>query len=170
MSGLSQAAARFPLRSPGGERKQDASIAFFAKKAQKEAHMISQRNTHYFLWFLLFGVVYGLAKGYNSEAFVVTVSGLLGLVTGTLRNANLTRIYDLVVGLLFAALGLLGILTSFPSVSQHIGVSTAGVVLGLYLGIPYALIHTVLGLTSLSHSFRPTAVPTTTTIATPTAA
>lgn len=129
--------------------------------------MISQRSTHYWLWTLLFGVIYGLATSFNSEAAVVTATGALGLITGVgALAARFARIYDLIAGVIFTTLGLLGILTSFP-IGNQIGISASGMILGLSLGIPFSLIHMVLGLTSLNQGFKPAPVTPAVTVATP---
>ena len=79
--------------------------------------MLSQRNTHYWLWFLLFGVVSALAtiskgEGITTETMWLLIAGFLGLLLGMLIPA-LARPYDLVIGLLFTIVGLLGILHAF---------------------------------------------------------
>jgi hypothetical protein len=71
-----------------------------------------------------------------------------------------------VIGLIFAVVGLLGILASLK-VANTIGISTSGAILGLSLAIPYSLIHTVLGLTSLNHAFKPTVTTAPVTVAPP---
>lgn len=131
--------------------------------------MISSRSTHYWLWFLLFGLVAAIAKGFNTETVVVGIAGLLGLLMGFGGLARFSRPYDLIVGLIFTALGLIGIVTSLR-IGGQIGLSTSGNILGLSLAIPYNLIHTVLGLTSLNHSFKQSTAATTVAVATPTTA
>jgi hypothetical protein len=126
--------------------------------------MLSQRNTHYWLWFLLFGVVSALATltkgdGVPAETIWLLSAGFLGLLLGAFLPA-LARPYDLVIGLLFTSVGLLGILHTFgvnliaptSGIAPNIIDETA--ILGLSLSLPFALIHTVLGLTSLSHGVR----------------
>src|SRR5689334_8765565 len=123
--------------------------------------MLSQRNTHYWLWFLLFGVVSALVTisqgdGISTETLWLLVAGFLGLVLGAFIP-NLARPYDLVIGLLFTTVGLLGILHNFGMdlVGQPSGLTHSALdgtsILGLSLSLSYSLIHTVLGLTSLSH-------------------
>ena len=82
--------------------------------------------------------------------------------------------YDLVTGLLFTTVGLLGILHNF---GLNL-VATSGIapnaldetaILGLSISLPYALIHTVLGLTSLSHGLRAKVATSRVAVATPTA-
>jgi hypothetical protein len=126
--------------------------------------MLSQRNTHYWLWFLLFGVVSSLVtiskgEGITVETMWLLITGFLGLLLGAFLPA-LARPYDLVIGLLFTGVGMLGILHNF---GLNLAATTTGIapnaidqtaILGLSLSLPYALIHTVLGLTSLSHGVR----------------
>jgi len=140
--------------------------------------MLSQRNTHYWLWFLLFGVVSALAtiskgEGITTETMWLLIAGFLGLLLGMLLP-SLARPYDLVIGLLFATVGLLGILHNF---GMNL-VATSGIapnaidetaILGLSLTLPYALIHTVLGLTSLSHGLRARVATSRVSVATPAA-
>src|SRR5690349_20953000 len=115
--------------------------------------MLSQRNTHYWLWFLLFGVVSALVTisqgdGISTETLWLLVAGFLGLVLGAFIP-NLARPYDLVIGLLFTIVGLLGILHNFGMnlVGQPNGLAPNAIdesaILGLSLSLPYALIHTV---------------------------
>jgi hypothetical protein len=141
--------------------------------------MLSQRNTHYWLWFLLFGVVSALVS--ISQGTVITtetvwllVAGFLGLLTGSLMH-SLMRPYDLAIGLLFTTVGLLGILHNFgmnlvgePSIAPNAIDATS--ILGLSLSLSYSLIHTVLGLTSLSHGLRAKVATSHVSVATPTAA
>jgi hypothetical protein len=135
--------------------------------------MLSHRSAHYWLWFLLFGGVSALVAWYSSqqltaEAIWLTGAGLVGVILGSRRLGKaLARPYDLVIGLLFTGVGLLGILHNFgvqlisenPSL-PHNAVQDAAL-MGLSLSVPYALIHTALGLTSLNHGLKSqVAVPT----------
>jgi hypothetical protein len=133
--------------------------------------MVSHRSTHYWLWFLLFGVGSALVTWVqqhqlSSEAIWLLVSGLGGVLLGSRLFSGLTRPYDLAMGLVFGAVGLLGLL---HNVGINLIVQNATVpkgtfdttsILGLSLSLPYALIHAVLGLTSLNHGLAPkTAAP-----------
>jgi peptidoglycan/LPS O-acetylase OafA/YrhL len=127
---------------------------------------MSHRNAHYWLWFLVFGVVAGLlswrASGHlSSESIWLLVSGLLGIIVGAnwLNSGGLAKPYDLIIGVIFAAAGIIGILINFGlfhlsihSVSSNLVSNSA--VLGLSLSTFPALIHTVLGLTSLNHGLK----------------
>ena len=141
--------------------------------------MLSQRNTHYWLWFLLFGVVSALVtiskgEGITTETMWLLIAGFLGLILGALLP-SLARPYDLVIGLLFTTVGLLGILHNFGMdlVGQPSGLTHSALdgttILGLSLTLPYALIHTVLGLTSLSHGLRAKVATSRVSVATPAA-
>ena len=79
--------------------------------------MLSQRNTHYWLWFLLFGVVSALVtasqgEGHHHRDDVAAHRWLRRAGAGHVPAA-LARPFDLVIGLLFTAVGLLGILHNF---------------------------------------------------------
>ena len=138
--------------------------------------MLSQRNTHYWLWFLLFGVVSALVtmskgEGITTETMWLLIPGFLGLFLGAVIP-SLARPFDLVIGLLFTGVGLLGVLHNFGlnlvssgSVPPNAIDTTA--ILGLSLSLPYALIHSVLGLTSLSHGLRPKVARSQVTVAAP---
>ena len=125
--------------------------------------MLSERNTHYWLWFLLFGVGSALVsasqgQGITIETLWLLITGFIGLILGMFMH-TLARPFDLVVGLLFTIVGLLGILHAFGlNLVATSGVAPNAidetVILGLSLSLPYALIHTLLGLTSLSHGLR----------------
>jgi hypothetical protein len=136
--------------------------------------MLSQRNTHYWLWFLLFGVVSALVtfskgEGITTETLWLLITGFLGLVLGAFVPA-LARPFDLIIGLLFTVVGLLGLLHAFgvnlvPSGAVPPNAIDTTAILGLSLSLPYALIHTLLGLTSLSHGLRARAAVATPTVA-----
>jgi len=138
--------------------------------------MLSQRNTHYWLWFLLFGVVSALVTisrgdGITTETMWLLVAGFLGLLLGAFLPA-LARPYDLVIGLIFTIVGVLGILHNFGlNLVASSGIAPNAIdntaILGLSLSLPYALIHTVLGLTSLSHGLRARVATSRVAVATP---
>jgi hypothetical protein len=125
--------------------------------------MIGQRSSLYWIWFLLFGVVSSVialtkGNGLDNETIWLLVSGLLGIVTGMVLR--LSRAYDLVIGLLFAGVGLIGILHNLgvnlvaTSDSALSGTIDRSAILGISLALPYALIHTSLGLMSLNQGMR----------------
>jgi uncharacterized membrane protein len=123
------------------------------------------RSTHYWLWFLFFGVIAG-AITYtqhhmlDSESIWLLVSGLLGLVVGAkwLSDGQLARPYDVVVGLIFAVAGAVGILHGFganvlPKSALNSAITSTSL-LGLSLALFPSLIHAVLGLQSIRHGAR----------------
>ena len=127
--------------------------------------MLSARSTHYWLWFILFGVVSSLVVwrihgSLDTESVWLLVTGLLGVLLGVGGlGARLSRPYDLIIGLLFTAIGLLGLLHNLgynlvPTSSDTATTIGQSAILGLSLTLPYALIHTLLGLTSLNHGLR----------------
>jgi hypothetical protein len=121
----------------------------------------------------LVSIVHG--GGITSETMWLLVAGLLGVLTGSFMP-SFVRPHDLVIGLLFIIVGLLGILHNLGLnlVGQPRGLAPNAIdgtaILGLSLCLPYALIHTVLGLTSLSHGLRAKSATSHVTVATPTAA
>ena len=127
--------------------------------------MLSARSTHYWLWFILFGVVSSLVVwrihgSLDTESVWLLVTGLLGVLLGVGGlGARLSRPYDLIIGLLFTAIGLLGLLHNLgynlvPTSSDTASTVAQSAIIGLSLSLPYALIHTLLGLTSLNHGLR----------------
>jgi len=128
--------------------------------------MLSHRSAHYWLWFLLFGVVsvvVGLVNGQTipAESLWLLGTGLLGVAFGPGSVAGrFSRAYDLVVGLLFSVAGLIGVLhtlgITFVTANAALpgGAADNTMLVGLSLSLPYALIHSVLGLTSLNLGMR----------------
>ena len=127
--------------------------------------MLSARSTHYWLWFIMFGVVSSLVVwrihgSLDSESVWLLVTGLLGVILGVGGlGARFSRPYDLIIGLLFTAVGLLGLLHNLgyvlvPTSSDTASTVGQSAIIGLSLALPYALIHTLLGLTSLNHGLR----------------
>jgi hypothetical protein len=125
---------------------------------------MEHRSTHYWLWFLFFGVIATLValtqQGKpDSEALWLLIAGALGLILGArwLADGALSRPYDFVAGIIFTLVGILGILAAFkinllsglPS-----NIVSDGHVIGLSIGLLPSLVHTVLGLTSLNHALR----------------
>lgn len=127
--------------------------------------MFAARSAQYWLWFLLLGVVSALVDYSSSQSFG-TISGeslwlLLGGLVGILMGAfrALARPYDLLIGLVFVSAGVIGILHNFGIVLVAHNANGARTVaettlLGLSLSLPYALIHTLIGLTALTQGIR----------------
>ncbi len=129
---------------------------------------MKHRDTHYFLWFIFFGLISGVIFYINNRHQVDTestwllVTGLLGLIFGAnwLANGKFSRWYDLIIGIIFGVAGLIGIaegfhinlLSSAPAgFSSFISSNTF---FGLSLLVLPSLVHAVLGLNSLSHALR----------------
>jgi hypothetical protein len=129
---------------------------------------MQHRSTHYFLWFIFFGVISGLIFYVNAaqhhtalfdpESTWLTVSGLLGILLGAkwIADGKLSRWYDLAAGIIFTVAGVIGIAHGFGinliSGSIAGGLISQSALLGLSLGVLPSLIHAVLGITSLNHS------------------
>lgn len=130
--------------------------------------MIWARGTHYWIWFALFGglscaVILRTRGVPDPESLWLLITGALGVVLGTGKLAlRYARPYDTIIGLLFTSLGILGLLHNMGYIvvpENASSVDTANTVnqtaiLGLSLVLPYALIHTLLGLASLSHGLK----------------
>jgi hypothetical protein len=129
---------------------------------------MKHRDTHYFLWFIFFGVVSGVIFYLNhhgaidAESTWLLVSGLLGLVFGAnwLAEGRFSRWYDLIIGIIFGVAGLIGIgegfhvnlLSGAPGAFQSF--ISATTFFGLSLAVLPSLVHAVLGLSSLNHAIR----------------
>ena len=91
---------------------------------------------------------------------VSLVTGFLGILMGVGGlSSRLSRPYDLIVGLLFTGAGILGLLHNLgynlvPTDVHTVNTVDQTAIIGLSLALPYALIHTLLGLTSLNHGLR----------------
>lgn len=125
---------------------------------------MQHRHSHYWLWFLLFGVIpliQALQKGgfganaATYETIWLIGAGVLGLVFGlrALNDGKLAQPYDVIIGLIFTIAGVVGIVGYFGSlgsvsdfVSNTLHISVAGL---------YPLVHTYLGVKSLHHGIRP---------------
>lgn len=120
---------------------------------------VSHRTSHYWFWFLLFGVipfVQVLQHGFGAnpatyEAIWLLGAGLVGILIGnrSINEGRLAQPYDLIIGVIFAAAGLLGILGWF-GVNLGVVGSTVSTI-GLSFGGLYPLLHTYLGLKSIHH-------------------
>jgi hypothetical protein len=143
--------------------------------------MLSARNAHYWLWFLLLGVVSTLVdistghsiSAISSESLWLLFAGLLGIVLGAV--GAMSRPYDLIVGFLFTAVGIIGILHNFgvSLVAQNTTATHAiatSAILGLSLSLPYAIIHTLMGVTSLNHGLKAKRAASSVVVNTPVAA
>ena len=129
--------------------------------------MVKERNAHYFLWFIFFGIIAGISSYVNSqqissESIWMFVSGLLGMLVSQnwLAEGKLSRAYDFIVGVIFTLVGLVGVLDAFKihllsGVSTPAGLVSSTSILGLAITpLLIALVHMVLGLQSLNHGLR----------------
>lgn len=133
--------------------------------------MVKERHAHYFLWFIFFGLIAGLASFLgkdhsvaSSEAIWLFVCGVLGIVVTQrwLNEGKFAKPYDFIIGVIFTLVGLVGVLNTFgvhllsslSSLPTAVLDKQAGTLIGLSLGLLPALIHTVLGLQSLNHGMR----------------
>lgn len=130
---------------------------------------MTHRQTHYWLWFLLFGIIGGLLY-YNNpvnkhtidgESIWLLVTGLLGLILGAkwLNDGKLARPYDIIIGIIFAVVGIIGILTGFGlhvlnQVNAPDNLVSGTEILGLALTGLAPLINTFLGLVSIHHGIE----------------
>lgn len=126
------------------------------------------RDTHYFLWFIFFGLLSGLIYYVNHRGTIDTestwllVTGLLGLLFGAnwLAEGKFSRWYDLIIGIIFSVAGLIGIAAGFhvsllstaPAAFKNVISPTT--FLGLSLAVLPSLVHAVLGLSSVNHAVR----------------
>src|SRR6516162_2108108 len=99
--------------SPG-----EPSVADTAEM-EVSAMSVSHRSSHYWFWFLIFGVIplievlrhgYG-ANSQTYEAFWLLGTGLLGLLVANknLNGGQLAKPYDVLVGVVFTFAGVIGI-------------------------------------------------------------
>ena len=123
------------------------------------------RDTHYFLWFIFFGVLSGIIhyvnnKSFDPESTWLTVSGLLGMLLGMkwIAGGRLSRWYDLIIGVIFSIAAAIGIAAGFQvnliSGSIANGLISKEALLGLSLLTLPSLVHAVLGITSLNHAIK----------------
>ena len=124
------------------------------------------RHVHYWLWFVIFGVVAGLLdyrqhQPFGSESLWLIAGGLLGILVTMkwLNQGKFARSYDLLVGVVFACAGIVGILANFgmhvwPHTGVLDGMLSRNFLFGLSLAALPSLIHTALGLTSINHGFK----------------
>lgn len=129
---------------------------------------MNHRNSHYGLIFIFLGVIAGLVsltngKGLDSETIWFLAAGVLGFIATRvkLNNTNLEKPYDLIIGLIFAIVGIIGILAMFKvnilptslsgSNLAHFSGQTPTEFIGLGLSGFQSLIYAYLGFTSLNH-------------------
>jgi hypothetical protein len=127
--------------------------------------MGSHRGAHYFLTFLIFGLIAGAASlltqgKLDAEAIWLLALGGIGALVGSSRinGGSLARPFDIIAGTLLTLAGVLGTLQGFnihflPEV--HVGTFQAlssSALLGIPLNFPFpALVNLFLGVQSLRH-------------------
>ncbi len=129
--------------------------------------MFGHRSAHYFLWFIFFGLIAGVASYVNtqqvsSESIWLFVSGLLGILVTQkwLNDGKFAQMYDFIIGVIFTLVGLVGVLDAFKihllsGVSAPANLVTSTSILGLATTpLLIALVHMVLGLQSLNHGLH----------------
>ena len=120
---------------------------------------MSHRNSHYWLWFLLFGAIPFISAAIHGfphdlttyTAYWLLGTGVVGLLIGNhnVNEGRLARPYDLIVGILFTVAGVVGILNDF---NVAVGGVASGIQsIGLSLSALYPYVYTFLGLKSLHH-------------------
>lgn len=130
---------------------------------------MGHRSAHYFLWFILFGLIAGAASLFSkdhsiasSEAIWLLVSGVLGILVTQkwLNDGKFAQMYDFIIGVIFTLVGLVGVLDAFKihllsGVSTPANLVTSTSILGLATTpLLIALVHMVLGLQSLNHGLH----------------
>jgi hypothetical protein len=124
---------------------------------------VDHRTTHYSLWFIFFGVIAALSSlvnnaGVSSTSIWFLVTGLLGIIVMRVNEGKLARPYDLIVGIIFAVVGVIGILAAFKvhliTGSMANGAISSDSILGLSTAFFNSLIYAVLGFTSLNHGLK----------------
>jgi hypothetical protein len=126
---------------------------------------MSSRSGHYFMWFIVFGLIAGLVsfisgQGISSEALWLLGSGALGTVIAHQSVRDFARYYDMIVGVIFMVAGLAGVVYNIKSSLLPSALQTSGVLvtshgdallLGLSLAIVPATLHLILGVLSFRH-------------------
>jgi hypothetical protein len=129
---------------------------------------MSSRSGHYFMWFIVFGLIAGLVsfisgQGISSEALWLLLSGALGTVIAHRSVNNVARYYDMIIGVIFALAGLIGFVYNadkslLPSQlqSSNLLVQSHGdaLLLGLSLAIVPSTLHLILGVLSFRHGLN----------------
>jgi len=134
---------------------------------------MSRRGGHYFMWFIVFGLIAGLVSflggGGNlskidTEAYWLLGTGVLGMLIANqrLNEGKLARYYDFIVGVIFMLAGVAGIashITQLSSVTSALGPVITGSgesahLLGLSLAVFPSIVHLLLGFTSFRHGMN----------------
>ncbi len=132
--------------------------------------MTLPRNMYYWLWFVLFGIIPLLAAIFQheeltAELFWLFFLGAVGLLAGGKSlAARWAKPFDIVVGILFFSVGVLGILHNFgldladPNTPLPNGSVSNATFLGISLALKASLLHTMLGFLSFSFGIKSPAI------------
>jgi hypothetical protein len=136
------------------------------------------RNGHYFVWFILFGVIallVGLLGGgfnfakVDPEAYWLLGVGVIGWLLGSknLNTGSVARYFDYIVGVIFMIAGVIGIVSNYnASLLNSLKSSSAGgflfpvvnngvtTFLGLSLALLPAIVNLFLGFFSFRHGME----------------
>ncbi len=130
---------------------------------------MKHRSAHYWNWFIFFGLIAGaiayvqaggkFVLSSESEPLWLLITGLLGIIVTAnwLNKGQFARPYDLIIGIIFTIVGVIGILLAFKiHVLGNLNTSyvSSTSFFGLSLGVLASLVHAVLGLTSLNHGVK----------------
>jgi hypothetical protein len=129
---------------------------------------MKSRSGHYFVWFILFGLIAGLvsflgsAHTLSSEAIWLLATGVIGWLLGSkrLNTGSVARYFDYLVGIIFMVAGLLGIVDSFnssllaPIANNASFLMSNDTFLGLSLALFPAVVHLFLGYMSFRHGME----------------
>jgi len=132
---------------------------------------MSSRSGHYFTWFVVFGLIAGVVslisqRTLSGESIWLLASGIIGSILAHQSVNNVARYYDMIIGVIFAAAGLIGLVYTakadlLPSTLRDsqllVGSGQDAVLLGLSLAVIPATLHLILGYTSFRHGARNTA-------------
>lgn len=126
---------------------------------------MDHRTTHYSLLFIIFGVVAAISSLVNyskvdSTSIWFLATGVLGLIVtrSWFLDGKLARPYDLIVGVIFAVVGVIGILAAFKinllTTVHAAPYVSASSIFGLSLAFFNCLVYAFVGFTSLNHGIK----------------
>jgi hypothetical protein len=134
---------------------------------------MSHRGNHYFMWFIVFGLIAGLVSflgsggnlsNIDTEAYWLLGGGVLGMLISNqrLNEGKLSRYYDFIIGVILILAGLAGIgshISQLSSVTSALspvitGSGESAHLLGLSLAVFPSIVHLLLGYTSFRHGMK----------------